>query len=1056
MAIQADYLPRPPAGMELRARSVKRAGDIRAQWFTAGGFFGKDAEGNKMRACDLAKVAALTIDVDICDSPLAVSLGEDRSARKAALYAMSEEAVLAWMDGVQFVEHVLEATGEAGLGRPNRIIYTGHGLCLIYWMPDGEGYPSSPWSPSRMKDVIKAWHGFKGESLWWWDASAKDIGTRIFPVPGGGHRASDKTTRLYRPDLFHNDTPSFDPWFDRIKHESDWLPAPSRMSRDELRAMRAEQRKAKKEGRTLKPRGGDRPKVSWTFAVWPRAERPEDRTGCPSCGSNTSLRAVEDKDDFTCWKCNTVFRYDYARFKQGTSPRLSARVASTVDALPSEIVPTAMPRHALSMQDCEGILRASVELPLDERGYAQFPENLPDFVLLTARTGSGKTHLMEAAVKQARAERRRVLAISPFVSLAKNLAARLDLVHAAAGSGSKVADADTSSSFAALRNVTEKWKPDGSVILIDEIEQMLTQIYSMLKSKDAQQTYSRLVYCCSLASRIILADAHASLGTLNLIRDIEHARSALAQGACNFVEMTTIGHCWPFVHLGTPPSDEEDDVYDGAPGEGPSSSDKHIELIVSQVEAGKRVAIACYERKMAQAIGKLLEGRVAGTGRTVRVIVGSDGEADPEDFSQDALSHDVLVYNTAMSTGVSFDRVGWYDHRHVLVGRDFIGSASVVEQMLHRVRHPNDPRVFISGTSRKPPAADSWRFSPTAIEQHFLRDVETARRALGVEAKSTAYLLSEYRQDLNLQRLGSAQAASIAASYLSGRGWTLPKLRETHNFEEHAEDVLNSGAAEAVREIAKAIHLERATKIAEAAPLPEADMTRIARSGPRSRDEQIRHTATRYLHMFGGALSSADFEQKVDICSEALRGKLPKQVLAYAQQSLLRTGKRDAVARYEVNRSRGETAMTYRTVLPAARLAAFTMRELARRNLLDGRAIPFEWLAEILSATRREQSALGIPEGPTLSHAQYLAQVLRSVGLRLKSRRSRGLDGAIVRVYHLDTDRLELVDALSRRWQERIVEDDDYRERRAAATGDDADGMYVARQDAPDDAIRSS
>ena len=62
-----------------------------------------------------------------------------------------------------------------------------------------------------MKAVIKRFH--EQTDFWWWDSSAKDVGTRIFPIVGGRHRDTGKRVRLLQS---RDNVIPLRPWFQQL------------------------------------------------------------------------------------------------------------------------------------------------------------------------------------------------------------------------------------------------------------------------------------------------------------------------------------------------------------------------------------------------------------------------------------------------------------------------------------------------------------------------------------------------------------------------------------------------------------------------------------------------------------------------------------------------------------------------------------------------------------------------------------------------------------------------------------------------------------------------
>ena len=152
-SIAATLLPQAPDGAEVRFRNLY--GTKGAQPCSSGGFFGGHKSASGMTQADLTKAAALTIDVDAYDWEGGVERwGATRDERKAAMRAASAGEVIAWMKATKFRDVVFAEAVKVGLPeKPNRVIYSGQGLCLVYWLGDDIGWADEnkgEWTPARM------------------------------------------------------------------------------------------------------------------------------------------------------------------------------------------------------------------------------------------------------------------------------------------------------------------------------------------------------------------------------------------------------------------------------------------------------------------------------------------------------------------------------------------------------------------------------------------------------------------------------------------------------------------------------------------------------------------------------------------------------------------------------------------------------------------------------------------------------------------------------------------------------------------------------------------
>ena len=210
----------------------------------------------KMRVANLSKATAVTIDCDFCDFPALLAMyglepsEESRKVVKGSLYALSEMEVRSMMDGMGFIPQAINGLCALGFPvAPNRVLYTGHGVNLIYWLPESIGWnDDSEWNLKRVKSIFSRL--VEQHTPWFIDPSAKDVGTRIFPIPGHPHRRESAYKTIAVLDGGHDTV-------------SDWDAI--------LTTLDATLKKVKGARRSKTSKSKGKPtgeKVNWTYTRW--------------------------------------------------------------------------------------------------------------------------------------------------------------------------------------------------------------------------------------------------------------------------------------------------------------------------------------------------------------------------------------------------------------------------------------------------------------------------------------------------------------------------------------------------------------------------------------------------------------------------------------------------------------------------------------------------------------------------------------------------------------------------------------------------------------------
>lgn len=950
----ADVMPPVPAGCSIRTEALD------GQIFVSGGFFKAGTQDRKFSS--LAKSAVLSLDVDACDCPaiLARLELEDRKTAKQRLYSMTEEQVRQLFDDVGFVAWAVELNQAAGLPpAPNRLIYSGHGIQFIYWLSADMGWspelrPDEEWTPKRLKEALRQF--VRQAAPVHVDASAVDIGTRIFPLPGCMHRSSPKRVAV----LDGHDEP-FDlrGWFNELEQR---YPAPRRSRKARRPSSPPREKGAAAEG-------------DWTRTIWlnhyPALEEGE-RAPCPLCNGSGYKRM---SDHYSCFSCRTQFQ----------------------------------------MRRAEELPAGHRRIRLDARGYMVLPDERPPFLVLKTATGSGKTRLLEDYSRRHQVpgfSARKVIAISPYISLAEQLAARVGVLWAAADSDHSLRSGSVAMCLASMpskADVTRRDQLEQVCLMIDESETVLSQLYSMLRRQGRDvEAYNALLRVAIEARQVICCDQNAGPATEQFLADINAAREAAGLEPRAFEWWVSAHYRHRFLEvqpIWRTNKKGEQVIATGA-------DEVHKGLIHQQLLDGKRLAIYAYGRAYCRGLARQLRRRFPAL--TIRCVVGSKSRDSKNDLSTSGLTGDVLIYNNAMSTGVSFDVPDHYHHVHLLVGSALEVTGDMLEQAAHRVRAPADRRIFISGATRD--VVNDWRCEPRAHLQR-ARDLLDAEQhfARALLDDGTLTLRSDYMVSADAQRVAWVQAVVVASEYQRGRGWPLHYLATRHQVVPYHATAADEDVGALHREAVQQVRQMEADDIAAALPLDDAGLDRVNAQGAATDQEADEAAAARMVKCYGPAYEDADQLERAALVLEHDAGLWPRvEVYAHARCFGNRRATAGAVRRLQ-RANEARTDMTAVTVLLRAAIFHTALRalELAPEEE-EVQVTPALALAICKQMRRRVQDSGALP-----MHSDWRQRPMRQLGAWLRlgglrwSVRSTGPENARVRSYWMTRAELRRMDRLS-------------------------------------------
>jgi hypothetical protein len=857
-----------------------------------------------MRGRDLCKILALTIDADLKAFEPAFHLGATEVERKNALYAMTQAEVEALIEATDFYAAAArdaEATGFPA--RPNRVIYTGHGACFVYWVEDHDGFVDGP-GRGVSRDAIKLLPANIKASLaslpWWWDSKAVDFGTRIFPIPGERHRlksAGGKEIKL----VFASDEIERG-WLARLCDR--YAGASSEAKRQERRSRRGRVPDARRAA--VEPPAADGevlafdPDKPWHMEAWRPEWQPYEVTEgiyghCPRCRYTKKATAQRKQPLLTiCFRCHTSFVMEPAPEPDATPEPWA------LPPLPRLPQPPTVP---------------VIPIERDSRGYAVFPPLRAPITVIKTGTGSGKTEYMKGQISawlagdDPKAEgpyRRRAIGLAPTKNLAIQAAHRWGLPYIGAEDQRSWRDGSLVTCYAAINRVLDGYDDDflpGALVLVDELEPQVRQSSGMLSGDKAQKAYDDFIYTLAYAGRVIIGDAHAGQVTdLVLCHANAHrAGRVSAEFPSRLHEVwTSPPHKYVFSYV-SPLFDEDEEQVN-------SSYSEHLDLIREQIGSGLRVAIFSATKILAAA----LDASLAAAFPTLRgkCVVGGQGYEETPDLSQEALTADWLIYTNTMSTGVSYDVKGHYHCTHILTenGDQYL-TGPMIEQAAHRVRKPISGEVYISGTWSEL-RVGSWMASPAAILQ---RGQETEVKDRALQARLgllPSRRASRARRDGPLAQM---QATALAADVRSGLRAELAWLFGRHEFNTFTLPAeVTRGFKTEVRGQKSAINLGNAMRAESANPLSPAAMAKVLARGHRDQAELDSFHRSQIGHKYAEGFTDTNSVRRVIIADSHLRKGLDRQVdVAACVLAIMRdkrAGAKQAVIA-DMTRNRFETSV---------------------------------------------------------------------------------------------------------------------------------------------------
>ena len=678
---------------------------------------------------------------------------------------------------------------------------------------------------------------------------------------------------------------------------------------------------------------------------------------------------------------------------------------------------------------------------LDELDLAAHP-----VWILSADTGTGKTHSLARCVAGLRRDGYAVLVVSPRVSLCCAVADTFQIRLYSDESGE--AEIWGGDGFVVCVNSLAKRiaeVPGSKVALvIEESEQVVSALFggtiapiSKDRGDSAPEIITTLQNIAEFADVVVCADAFAGdrTGVLcHVLRPDDKPR---------------------YVHKGRrrpPPTRWWCRTKEAQPGDATSAKGTMLRATLAAVRDGKRAAIACTTKDTATACAE----QVKALGKRVLLYTGdspAEHRAELADVGK-AWSRercDVVIYSPVIASGLSYDPkdpAERFDLVTMFAERvNGIGWGDQI-QMLDRVRKPGE--VWVWSPERADGAEPVWVPTMPQVANEIRqrgRDASVAAAA-GHGLVAVAYrpvqddpvfklkVVNEY-----VQRMRSADPKTDMIAYMRSRGAVVEEYFVGTNE--------GANAAKAHGNVKRELREAWAEQVNQAEPLTAEEYATVERFGTDDIDARAAFEKTRTLDRFGecsaelaekdrhggvwrkaqtftraalvaNGWTKAATERERAAVDARSRAAAPRRGLLaeLAALTLVRKaiGDRATAALFavlDVPAPQGQGAPSLREPLP---VVADPLAELAdvqwSADTLDGAALAREVVAELraLGVSRTAARAVGAhPTQIRKDPVRALGRVLASWGIRTASARCAvtGADGKRLREYAIRVDELE-------------------------------------------------
>jgi len=368
--------------------------------------------------------------------------------------------------------------------------------------------------------------------------------------------------------------------------------------------------------------------------------------------------------------------------------------------------------------------------------YLPFPDSSSPILMVKSPKGSGKTHILERLVKQAKLENKKVLLIGHRRSLIASMSNRLKLIsyfqppvldqqsntvrEARWISPTKHYAICVDSLFTLMDTELDRY----DMVIIDEVEQVFSHLTSDTLNKENKRnnTYQVFKHYLRSSNKLIFLDADLSYLTVNtLYRMLTSEQKHDVSVVINEYRETS----------------RKIEVY--------KTNNHLIGDISGSLGNGERLFICSNSKSK---VNELVSGLSKEFPKKRIIGITSDNSQRSEiqelirDINKDILDYDAIVVSPSVGTGVDIT----FKSDEQLVDTVYgifeaqINTHFDIDQQISRVRNPKNVRVWIS------PKEFRYEIDPYAINQEVRETEKNNRRVIGIDPKGRK-IYDEYNDD---------------------------------------------------------------------------------------------------------------------------------------------------------------------------------------------------------------------------------------------------------------------------------------------------------------------